>query len=397
MQGYRADIAFDGDRELPGGALVLVDDGLIIGVEPGSAAAPAGCEVTHVAGTTLLPGLIDAHTHLCGDDTMQALDQLPELGADELDAIVTASMRKQLAAGVTAVRDLGDHRWTVVDRHRGRPDGLTVVASGPPITSVGGHCANMGGAAAGVDQLRAAVRERAERGADVVKIMTSGGMMTAGTDILVPQFTLVELSAVVEEAHRLGLAVAAHAHALAAVEQCVQARVDTIEHCSCMTEQGLFTPPALATAMAAAGVVACPTLGQDLSTLDGELPPNIAAAMERIGITPETRARQVAGLYAGGVTLVSGADSGINPSKPHGLLPESIVDLVTSCGVPPAEGLASATGIAADVCGLGQRTGRLHKGLDADLLLVEGDVLRDITAVGRPHTVVSRGRATTLA
>jgi len=397
MRGYRADTAFDGDRELPGGALVLVDDGVIVGVEPAAAAPPDGCEVQYLPGTTLLPGLIDAHTHLCGDNTMRALDQLPELGPDQLDTIVTASMHQQLAVGVTAVRDLGDHQWTVVERHRGRPDGLTVVASGPPITCVQGHCANMGGEAAGIDQLRAAVRERAERGADLVKIMTSGGIMTAGTDILAPQFTVDELRAVVNEAHHHGLAVAAHAHALTAVEQCVDAGVDTIEHCSCMTAQGLFTPPGLAARMAAAGIAACPTLGHDFSATGGEQPPHIAAAMERVGATPERRAKQVAELYAGGVTLISGADSGINPSKHHGLLPTAVVELVVDCGVPATVGLASATGVAADECGLGGRTGRLHKGLDADLLLVYGDPLRDITAIHRPHTVVSRGRVVVTA
>jgi len=255
----------------------------------------------------------------------------------------------------------------------------------------------MGGEAAGIDQLRAAVRERAERGADLVKIMTSGGIMTAGTDILAPQFTVDELRAVVDEAHHHGLAVAAHAHALTAVEQCVDAGVDTIEHCSCMTAQGLFTPPGLAARMAAAGIAACPTLGHDFSATGGEQPPHIAAAMERVGATPERRAQQVAGLYAGGVTLISGADSGINPSKHHGLLPTAVVELVVDCGVPATVGLASATGVAADECGLGRRTGRLHKGLDADLLLVHGDPLRDITAIHRPHTVVSRGRVVVTA
>src|ERR671932_2230175 len=90
-RGYRADVAFDGERLIPGGALVLVEDGLIIGVEPGSAPAPDGCEVTYLPGTTLLPGLIDTHVHLCGDAGPRALDQLPELGTGELDSIITAA------------------------------------------------------------------------------------------------------------------------------------------------------------------------------------------------------------------------------------------------------------------------------------------------------------------
>ncbi len=116
---------------MPGGALVLVEDGAIVAVEPGAAPAPAGCPVTDLAGATLMPGLIDTHVHLCGDSGPRALDQLPDLDDDELDAVVTASLAVQLAAGVTAVRDLGDARWAVADRHRGRDAGPTVVAAGP--------------------------------------------------------------------------------------------------------------------------------------------------------------------------------------------------------------------------------------------------------------------------
>src|SRR6187551_1663328 len=158
MEAYRADIAFDGEQVMASGALVLVRDGVIIGVEPASAAVPDGCPVTHLPGTTLLPGLIDTHSHLCGNDQPDALDRLPGLSAAEIDRTVEAALAAQLAAGVTAVRDLGDHRWAVVDRHRNRAAGPTVVAAGPPITSPGGHCATMGGEASGVDGLRRAVR-----------------------------------------------------------------------------------------------------------------------------------------------------------------------------------------------------------------------------------------------
>src|SRR3954447_3534077 len=204
MHGYRAARAFDGERVLPDGALVLVDDGRIVGVEPATAPAPAHCPVTDLPGATVLPGLIDAHVHLCADNGPRALDQLPELSDDELDAIVAASMAEQLASGVTAVRDLGDARWAVVDRHRDHADGPTVVGSGPPITCPDGHCAGMGGEAAGEEGLRRAVVERAERGVDVIKVMTSGGGMTLGTDVTACQFTLAELRALVDEAHRVG-------------------------------------------------------------------------------------------------------------------------------------------------------------------------------------------------
>jgi imidazolonepropionase-like amidohydrolase len=390
-RGYRADMAFDGEKAIPGGALVLTEDGIIIGVEPGSAPAQDGCEVTYEAGTTVLPGLIDTHSHLCGNSDFGALDRLPGLSPDELDAAIEAALAAQLAAGVTAVRDLGDQQWAVVDRHRHRPAGPTIVASGPPVTSPGGHCAVMGGAASGADELRRAVRERADRGADLVKIMASGGVMTPATDIRACQFTLEEVRAVVDEAHLLGLAVTAHAHALTAVEQCVAAGVDGIEHCSCLGERGMHTPPQLAAAIAAAGILVCPTVGHDLSRWDGQPPPQMKAMMERTGFTFEGRRAQVGDLYRGGVTLISGADSGINPVKAHGTLPQAVIELV-DCGVPATTALASATSLAAHACGLTSRTGRLQPGLDADLLLVNGDPTTDITAIRNVRTVVSRGR-----
>jgi imidazolonepropionase-like amidohydrolase len=394
MQGYRADVAFDGERGLPGGVLVLVDGGVIVGVEPGTAAAPAECPVSYRPGTALLPGLIDAHTHLCGDNGVAALERLPNLSRPDVDATVEAALHAQLAAGVTAVRDLGDQDWAVVDRHLGRAQGPTIVASGPPLTIPGGHCAAMGGAVSGVDELRHAVRERAERGASVVKIMTSGGFMTENTDVLACQFSFDEVRAVVEEAHRLGLPVAAHAHPLAAVALSVGAGVDTIEHCTCLTADGMRTPPELVEAIAAAGIVVCPTLGNNPPPLD-ELPPRLRAMAERMRPLLAARVDEVGALVRGGVTLISGVDSGINPAKPHGLLPTAVANLV-DCGMSTVGALASATSVAARACGLAGRTGRLAVGLDADLLLVDGDPIRDITALRRPATVVSRGQAVEL-
>ena len=388
MHGYRAARAFDGERVLTGGALVLVEGAAIVAVQPAGSSAPGDCPVTDLPGATLLPGLVDAHVHLCADAGPRALDQLPDLSDGELDAIVEEALAAQLAAGVTAVRDLGDASWTVADRHRGRATGPTVVASGPPVTSVGGHCAGMGGEVAGVEGVRRAVRERADHRVDVVKVMTSGGAMTPGTDVTVCQFTLEELRALVDEAHRAGLPVTAHAHAVAAVRLSLAAGVDGLEHCTCITAQGIEMPDGLADAIAAAGIPVCPTIGRARGVA---IAPAVLALMARTGMTYESRLAQVAQLHAAGVPLVSGADAGINPAKPHGVLPESVIDLVTA-GVPARAALASATSGAAAACGLAGRTGRLTPGLDADLIAVGGDPLADVTALRDLRLVVSRGR-----
>ena len=213
-----------------------------------------------------------------------------------------------------------------------RLDGPTVVASGPPITSPNGHCWWLGGVAAGIDGLRLAVRERVDRRADVVKIMTSGGAMSPGSDVLACQFTLPELRAVVEEAHRAGLPVTAHAHAVPAVELSVAAGVDGIEHCTCLTLDGIRMPPELADRIAAAGITVCPTLGM---AREAAFSPQVLAVMARTGMTLEGRRAQVGQLHRAGVTLIAGLDSGINPGKRHGVLPGRRSSTSSPRGCPP--------------------------------------------------------------
>jgi imidazolonepropionase-like amidohydrolase len=344
-------------------------------------------------GATLLPGLIDAHVHLCGDSQDGALEHLPGYGDAELDQVIAQALRRQLAGGVTTVRDLGDRRWAVIgwrDRLAAGAVGFpcpTIVASGPPITSPGGHCWYMGGEATGPDQLRRAVRERAERRADVVKVMTSGGNVTPGTDVMACQFTLEELRVVVEEAHALGLPVTAHAHGLPAVEQAVAAGVDGIEHGTCVTPSGIRQPQQLLAAVAARQIVVCPTLGRVPGVAP---PPAILARLAQAGMTPEALRAAVGRAYRAGVRLVSGSDAGIGPAKQHGVLPEGVVALVTA-GVPAAGALASATSVAARACGLGERKGRLRAGYDADLLLVDGDPLNDVGALRHIRGMVLAG------
>jgi imidazolonepropionase-like amidohydrolase len=246
----------------------------------------------------------------------------------------------------------------------------------------------MGGEVTGAEGMRRAVRERVAHGVDVIKIMTSGGAMTVGTDVTLCQFSLEEVRALVDEAHRAGLPVTAHAHAVTAVELSLAAGVDGIEHCSCLTPDGIEMSPRLAAAIAAAGIPVCPTVGKKL---DAVPPPQILAMIARLGMSFEDRLAQVGDMHRAGVALIAGSDAGINPAKPHGVLPESIIDMVTA-GFSPGAALAAATSAAAAACGLGGRTGRLAAGLDADLVAVGGDPLTDITAVRDVRLVVSRGR-----
>jgi imidazolonepropionase-like amidohydrolase len=394
MEAIRVGRAFDGADVLRGSALILVDAGRIVGVEPGRTEVPNGYGVSDFPNATVLPGLIDMHVHLNGDSQPGALDRLPEYDEAQLARVVEQALEQQLAAGVTTVRDLGDRRWASVewrDRQRNRTTGSpmpTILASGPPITSRRGHCWSMGGEAEGPGELRAAVRERVERGVDVVKIMASGGNLTLGTDVLACQFSLDELRLVVEEARAAGMPVTAHAHALSAVEQAVAAGVDGIEHASCLSASGISASDALLQSIAEQGIAVCPTLGRASGVVP---PPQLVALQQRTGVTWEGRLELVGRMHRAGVRVVSGVDAGIGNGKPHGLMAAAIADLVAG-GISTGDALASATSIAAEACGLGERKGRLRTGYDADLLLVDGDPTADIDALSRVAGVMAGGR-----
>jgi len=236
------------------------------------------------------------------------------------------------------------------------------------------------------------VRERAERGADVIKVMNSGGFATAGTQVMLCQFALAELRAVADQAHAAGLPVTVHAHGLPAVHMAMTVGVDGIEHCSFLTDKGPSQSGEDLARLAEAGTAVCPTLG-----LAGTLvpPPNAAALLEKLGLTVEQAfemgKRRVGQMHAAGVRIISGSDGGIAAAKPHGLLPVSVAFLVQG-GVSTTAALASATSLAAVACGLGDRKGRLRAGYDADLLVVDGDPVADIGALARPTAVFAGGR-----
>lgn len=397
MHAIRASRAFDGASFLPGGATVLVEGGAIVGVEPFDVAVPADCPVTDHVGT-LLPGLIEAHTHLVTDSGVSALDRVSGFSAQEIDDVITRALSDQLAAGVTTVRDLGDRRFCVVVRRDRQHDvpatEPTIIASGPPITTRGGHCHFMGGEVSGPEEIARAVAERAESGVDVVKVMASGGVNTPGTDVMLTQFTTDELRLVVELAHEAGLPVTAHAHGTPAVEMAIEVGVDGIEHCTCVTDRGFGrVDDATVAALAASRIAVCPTIGVDPRLMDNP-PPAIRAMAARVGVTPQQmvvdRLAFVGRLHRAGVRLVSGVDSGIGPAKRHGLLPQAVRELVEA-GLGVAEALATATSGAAEALGLGSRKGRLAPGRDADLLVVDGDLEHDIAALLQPRAVWLHG------
>jgi imidazolonepropionase-like amidohydrolase len=385
----RAAWLFDGvsDTLTPNPA-VVIDGNKIISVDP--ADAPEDATAIEFAGATIVPGLVDSHVHLAFDASDDPIGHLAARDDAAALAAMGVAARKAARGGVTTVRDLGDRGYLALAlRSAAATDQTlpTIVAAGPPITSPGGHCHFLGEGVSGVDGVRAAVRTRAERGVDVIKIMASGGNLTEGSRPELNQFGLAELRAAVAEAHRHGLPITAHAHGTGAIVDAVAAGVDGLEHVLFMTEDGVDEiPPGLLESIIEQRITLGMTLG--MKPVPGASPP--PALLKRMAaFIANTQA-----MYRAGAQMIAGTDAGLAPMKPADVLRWGVGQLV-QVGMTPAEALRASTSRAAAVCGLGDRKGQVAPGFDADLLAVAGDPLTDPAALHQIRAVFVRGRELT--
>jgi imidazolonepropionase-like amidohydrolase len=383
MLVLRAGHVFDGQRSLDQAA-VLIENGNISGVDTSGAQPPEGAEVIDFGSDAcLLPGLIDAHVHLVFDASADVVTSLAARDDDALLDHMEAAAAQMLQAGVTTVRDLGDRNFLSLALG-GRSPATTlpdIVAAGPPITTTGGHCHFLGGEAEGDAALRAAVHERAERGCHVVKVMVSGGNITAGSRPHESQYGLAALRIVVDEAHRLGLQTAAHAHGAQAVADAVEAGFDTLEHVTFFTADGVHADPAMLDRIAASDMVVSVTAG---TMPHAPAPP--PAVRQRMSSIVANHGR----MFRAGATMVPGTDAGVSPGKPHNVLPYALLALVDQIGMTPQQALQAATSVAARAIGRTSK-GRIAAGADADLLVVRGNPVADITAVTNVSAVYRGG------
>jgi imidazolonepropionase-like amidohydrolase len=378
LTALRAARLFDGVRMVENPTVVL-DGGAVMAV----GVDVPGADVISLGDVTLLPGLIDPHVHLAFDASADPVGALAARTPNEVRAAMVEAGRATLRCGVTTVRDLGDRDYLSLDL-RGRDDLPTIIAAGPPITTGDGHCHFLGGGTEPTEAgVRAAVRERVDRGCDVIKIMASGGTLTPGSFQHVPQFGPAELLAAVDEAHRHGLPVIAHAHATEAIAAALAADVDGIEHVSFWSADGIDDRPDLLDALVARRVPVGATMG--VVPVPGGRPP--AAVLARL---PKIHAN-LSYLIKAGALLVAGTDAGIGLPKPHSPLPYAVPQLI-ALGMSPLDALATVTSVAAGVCGLAHRKGRIAPGFDADIIAVDGDPLADPAALRQIRAVFVNGR-----
>jgi imidazolonepropionase-like amidohydrolase len=368
------------------GRSVVVEKGVIAAVVD-DARVPRGSRID-LAGHTLLPGLINCHVHLClgGEaDPVRPLREEP-LATTAIKALVRA--RQTAEAGVTTVRDLGGRDYAELAVRRAIQEGLLpgprILAAGRPVCMTGGHGHFLAREADGPDDARKAVREQLKAGADVIKLIATGGVMTPGVEPGSPQLTRDEMRAAIEEARRAGRRTAAHAMAATGISDAIAAGITSIEH-------GVFLTDEIVAHMRRDGTYLVPTLNAPVAIASGGLAAGIPDFMVRK--SEEVLASHVASFqlaHRAGVRIAAGADSG-TPLNPHGsLLPE--LELMVKYGMTPLQAIRSATTVAAECLGLGTVTGRITPGYAADLIAVAGDPAERIQALADPRLVLAGSR-----
>ena len=377
-----------------GQAIVVEGDKITRVVASGEVEAAAGDTTIDLPEATLLPGLIDMHTHLTFD--------LSSLGYQGL-GISTArealhgakNARRTLEAGFTTVRNLGARDYADVALRDAISDGDVIgpriVASGPALGITGGHCdENLlppafhfqgDGVADGIEGVQHKVREVIKYGADVIKVCATGGVLSKGDDPNASQYTLEEMKAIVADAHRLGRKVAAHAHGAEGVRWASEAGVDSIEHGHLMDDAAIAT-------LKKNGTYLVPTLflGEYMNAhLETSAVPEFSR--QKMRDVSAAMKRNVGKAFAAGVKVAFGTDAAVYP---HGLNAAEF-NVYVKLGMTPLAAIQTATLNAADLLGWTDRVGSLEPARWADMIAVDGDPTRDVTVLEHVRFVMKGG------
>jgi imidazolonepropionase-like amidohydrolase len=373
--------------------IVVIEDRKIVSVGPAAQASAGDATRIELPNATILPGLIDAHTHL----TMN-----PEFGYETLaisgprEALIGAkNARVTLLAGFTTVRNVGAGKFTDVALrdaiNAGDVPGPRILASGPALGITGGHCDNNmlpfeyhatdDGVADGVAAVQHKVRENIKYGADVIKVCATGGVLSLGDNPQHSQYTLEEMKAIVADAHRLGRKVAAHAHGAEGIRWAAEAGVDSIEH-------GSYIDDAAIAAMKEHGTYLVPTLYLGDWMIDNagltRLPPPLLAKAR--DVIPAAR-KNIAHAFSSGVKVAFGTDAAVYP---HGMNGHEFAVMV-KLGLTPLQAIQAATVNAADLLGWSGKVGTLEPGAWADIVAVDADPTKDVTTLERVKFVMKGG------
>jgi imidazolonepropionase-like amidohydrolase len=389
-----------GAAAIANGVVVVTNNKITAVGRSGSVTIPAGARTIDLGDATLLPGFIDTHVHIIGRPLSDpAGDLSPVRDYPGYEAIVgVANARKTLMAGFTTIRVLGSPSFTDVALRRAISDGAVpgprMQVGAHSLGMTGGHCDENGfkpglfdgdyrtGIADGVDQVRAAVRYQVKYGADVIKTCATGGVLSEGDAVGVPQYNFDELKAMVDEATKLERKVAAHAHGAEGIKIAVRAGVASIEHGSFLDEEG-------AKLMSQRGTYLVPTMSA------GEAVENAAKSGRLTGLRAEKAVAAAVAMrnatkiaMRNNVPIAFGTDAGVGD---HGTNAREFKLLVEWGGLTPMQAIVAGTANAAKLLGWDSQVGTLAAGKLADIVAVAGDPTADITALQRPTFVMKNG------
>jgi imidazolonepropionase-like amidohydrolase len=373
---------------------LVIEDGKIVSMGAAADAKPPTNAVRiDLSNATVLPGLIDAHTHL----TMN-----PNFGYERLgisiprETLIGAkNARLTLQAGFTTVRNVGASGYSDVALrdaiNAGDVPGPRMLVSGPALSITGGHCDNnllpyeyhatSDGVADGISPVQHKVRENIKYGSDLIKVCATGGVLSKGDDPQASQYTLEEMKAIVADAHRLGRKVAAHAHGAQGILWASQAGVDSIEHGSYIDDAGIAD-------MKKNGTYLVPTLYLGdwfLENAERNHVPDFLLVKAQ-AVVPAAR-KNIAHAFASGVKVAFGTDAAVYP---HGLNAHEFAVMV-KLGLTPLQAIQAATVNAADLLGWPGKVGSLEPGAWADIIAVDGDPLKDVTTLEHVNFVMKSG------
>ena len=372
--------------------IVVVGDSIQSIAPTAQAPARPTDKVIDLGPLTVLPGLIDVHTHLTGNPDFDPYKELASTPSKEtIDGVVNA--RTTLLAGITSVRNVGADGYTDVDLrdaiNSGEIEGPHMLVSGPPLGITGGHCDEnllpvqyhvvADGVADGIAQVQHMVRQNIKYGADLIKICATGGVLSKGDDPQASQYTLEEMQAIVADAHRLGRKVAAHAHGAQGILWATQAGVDSIEHGSYINDEAIAE-------MKKRGTYLVPTVYlEDWMLEKGNLPAFYHQKMLDVSAVAKANIKHA---IQSGVKIAMGTDAAVYP---HGLNAHELDVYVNQLGMTPLAALQTGTLNAADLMGWSQKTGALEPGKWADIIAVETNPLIDIRALQNVKFVMKAG------
>jgi imidazolonepropionase-like amidohydrolase len=379
---------------------ITIDGDRITGLADGYIAAAAGDTVIDLKHATVMPGLMDMHVHLDGQQSPTSYTEGFYLNPGDYALRAAFYAKKTLLAGFTTVRNVGDTNYSTVALRKaitaGWVDGPRVYTAGPAMGTTGSHADPTNGYSAqvmdlfpepeifnGADGARAAVREHVKRGADVIKIMTTGGVLSLGDTAQGAQMTLDEIKAVVETAHEYGLKVAVHAHGTEGMKRAVLGGVDSIEHGTFMTDE-------IVTLMKEHGTYYVPTLSagnfvMEKAKIPGFLPPSVAAKAMLVGPAMTATFQRA---YHAGVKIAFGTDQGV---APHGENAKEFIYMVDA-GMTPMDAIKTSTLEASKLLGVDKDLGTVEAGKFADLVAVPGDPLADIKLLTNVTFVMKGGK-----